>query len=114
MVNQVGSLEQGLAELEAWRKGDRDVSLTLFVTYQPDSGLHFDVVQNTLHPDAASASAAMVGLPQRLAATAKIVEHYPQGTVFFTEMGLPDGNKRSVTKTAAASERRQVAATETR
>ena len=111
VVGQADSLDKAFALLEDDRGSD--VPLALYVTFQPGTGLHFDVVENILHPDAATATAALVALPPRLAATARLVEHYPQGTVFFTDMGLPGGS-RSGNKTAAATSRRQVAVTETR
>lgn len=109
-VARADTLQDAFAALTARRGGD--VPLVVFVTFQPATGLHFEVVEDVLHADAASAEAALVSLPPRLAATARLVKNYPQGTVYFTEVAFADGSRPSALP--APAPRQQVAVRETR
>jgi len=110
-VARADTLAEAFVAMTARQTGD--VPLALFVTFQPGTGLHFDVVEKSLHADAASAGAALAALPPRLAATARLVEHYPQGTVFFTAMHVAD-DVHPAGEPATASRSQQVAVRESR
>ena len=110
-VDQAESLEKGFAILTAMQ--ECGAPLALFVTLQPGGTLHFDVVERALYPSAASATSALAELPRNLAAKAKLLESYPRGTIFFTDLSA-SSIRRSATKSAAVAPRRQVAVTEQR
>jgi len=82
-LGPVESLDKGMAKLAGM---DSPVPMVLFVTHQPGKGLCIEMVAYALYPDAEAARAALATLPSSLAPKARIVDHYPQGTVFFTDL----------------------------
>jgi len=107
-LGPVESLDKGMAKLAGM---DSSVPMVLFVTHQPGKGLCIEVVAYALYPDAEAARAALATLPSSLAPKARIVGHYPQGTVFFTDL-TPSFGKRHLRVPAPV--RRQVAESDLR
>ncbi len=90
-VGQAQSLEAGFAFLAASRAGWP--GLGLFTTFQPGSGLHFEVMVEKVFADRPAAAAALAALPPELAGGARLVEHYPQGTIYFTDLRDRSGKR---------------------
>jgi len=107
-LGPVESLDKGMAKLAGM---DSSMPMVLFVTHQPGKGLCIEVVAYALYPDAGAARAALATLPSSLAPKARIVGHYPQGTVFFTDL-TPSFGKRHLRVPAPV--RRQVAESDLR
>lgn len=86
-VAEVQSLKEGYTMVERYRRSGP--ALSLFVTYNPATGLQFDVVTASPFADQATAMAFAAGLPRQLAAKAGVITAYSRDTVFFTELGEP-------------------------
>jgi general secretion pathway protein A len=106
LVRAVGvkSLEEGFEFISRY-KGRQIFSL--FCTRQPDGSLHFDVVLPELFATRAQAEAALVGLPQDVAAQAVPVENYPAGTTYFTYLGERRRSTSAIARSGSGA--RQVA-----
>ncbi|WP_300154332.1 AAA family ATPase, partial [Solidesulfovibrio sp.] len=89
-VGSVDSLEKGFA-LISTVKDRQNLSLSLFCTSHPESGTRFDVVIAALFPSQASAQAAMTVLPPELSGRAVLLGGFPEGTVYYTDLGEADG-----------------------
>jgi general secretion pathway protein A len=109
-VADVANLEEGVALVYQYR--EHGPSMVVFSTYQPACGLRFEVVLTGRFADRPSAEAALAGLPRVLAAGAGLVDGYPQGTLFFTELEERAG-KRPAARPASAVAGRQVAVSQT-
>ncbi len=84
----VDSLKQGFALL-ARAKDSHNLSLSLFCTRSDPDGLRLDVVLPRLFPDAAHARTALAALPTAWAQQAEVVDGFPAGTVYYTDLGQP-------------------------
>lgn len=107
-LGPVESLDKGLAKLAGM---DSSVPMVLFVTHQPGKGLCIEMVAYALYADAEAAKAALASLPPSLAAKARIVDRYPEGTVFFTDLTPSSGKHHP---RVPAPVRRQVAESDLR
>lgn len=87
--------------------------LTLYVTFRPDAGLRYEVVAAQIYPDADAARAALAGLPPDLAATARLVDGYPEGTVFYSDVAAQMLKRAAAKPAVPAARARQVASRET-
>jgi general secretion pathway protein A len=105
-VGEAQSLEAGIALLAKYR--DSGPTLSIFSTYHPASGLRFDVVLAKSFSSREAAEAGLAELPKTLAAKAGLVDGFPDGTRFFTELRDPSG-KRPEMKPGAPIAGRQVA-----
>jgi len=111
-LGSVENLEKGLARIGSL--AGSPLPLTLFVTHEPGKGLCVQLVAYALYGDPTTASAALASLPPELAAKARVVEHFPQGTTFYTDLSLANGKRAQPKSFTPVPFRRQVAATETR
>lgn len=84
-VAAADSLEQGLA-LVARGKDRHHLTLALFCTRIPGAGPRFDVVLAALYPDQSRAQAALAALPSDLAAKAVLLDGFPVGTAYYTDL----------------------------
>jgi len=108
-VASADSLDKGFAVIG--RQRESDPVLSLYCTQQPGLGLRFDVVLAHQFASREEAEAALVGMSRELAAKAVVLDHFPAGTVAFTDLGLWNG-LRTLPKTAAPAVARQVAVRE--
>jgi general secretion pathway protein A len=111
-VEQAASLDEGFVFLAENRKCP--LPLTLFVTYQPGSGLRFDVVVQAVYPGGEAAEADLAKLPPALAAKASLVEGYPRGTVYFSDLVTAAGRRLSPKSANPIVAQRQMASREAR
>lgn len=100
-VREVSDLEQGFGFLAKHRQSASP--LALFVTFQPATGLHYEVVVSTFYANQAAAKAAMAQMPATLAGRATLVSSYPADTVYYTNMASLQA-RRGGSKLAGAVE----------
>ncbi|MHC1712389.1 MAG: AAA family ATPase [Solidesulfovibrio sp.] len=105
-VGEARSLEEGITLMAKHR--DNGPTLSIFSTYHPASGLRFDVVLAKSFSSREAAETGLAELPKTLAAKAGLVDGYPDGTRFFTELRDQSG-KRPELKPGAPIAGRQVA-----
>ncbi len=101
-VGRTDALDMAFAYLSQARANWPE--LTLFAHFNPAEGLIFDVVLDKIFADRAAAGRAAAALPADLAGKAVIVESFEPGTVFYTDLGLPEP-----TQLAPKSEEKAVA-----
>jgi len=93
-VGEARSLEEGIALMAKYREGGP--TLSLYSTYHPASGLQFDVVLATSFSSREAATTGLAELPKTLAPKASLVDGYPSGTRFFTELRDQSGKHREL------------------